>query len=76
MLTCAPGALVKETNIDNLHWEVMKSGMFHFMKVKKLLFLMKKILFLTFLTKCPGELVSMTQRLYMIILFFYKKINV
>jgi len=45
MLTSAPGALVKETNTEILHWEVMKSGMFHFTKVKKLLFLMKNFYF-------------------------------
>jgi len=41
MLTSAPGALVKEINMETLHWEMMKSGMFHFRKVKKLLSLMK-----------------------------------
>jgi len=39
MLTSPPETLVKETKIEILHWGVMKSGMSHFMKVKKLLFL-------------------------------------
>jgi len=39
MLTSVPGALIKETKIEILYWEVMKNGMFHFMNVKKMLFL-------------------------------------
>jgi len=39
MLTSAPEALVKKIKIEILYWKVMKSEMFHFMKVKKLLFL-------------------------------------
>jgi len=41
MLTSALRALVKETNLEVLHWEMIKCGMFHFIKVKKVLFLMK-----------------------------------
>ena len=36
MLTSAHGVLVKETNIEILHWKMIKSEMFHFMKVRKL----------------------------------------
>jgi len=45
MLTSAPGALVKEINMETLHWKMMKSGMFHFRKVKKLLSLINKLYF-------------------------------
>ena len=38
MLTIVPGALVKETNLEVLHWEMMKYEMFHFIKVKSYCF--------------------------------------
>ena len=38
MLTSAPGALVKKTNIEILHQELLKNGMFNFLKVKTMLF--------------------------------------
>ena len=56
MLASAPGTLVKETNMKTLHWKMMKNEMFHFMKVKKLLFL-------TFLTSILGTPVNMTQKM-------------
>jgi len=45
MLTGAPRALVKKINIEILHREMMKSGTFHVIKVKKLLFLMENFYF-------------------------------
>jgi hypothetical protein len=54
------GKLVNETNIEVLYWELMKSGMFHFMKVKKLLFLIEIFYFLASLTSAPGAPVNMT----------------
>jgi len=38
MLTSALSALVKKINIEIMHWKLVKSGIFNFMKVKKLLF--------------------------------------
>lgn len=61
MLTSAPGALVKETNIEILYWEVWKSCIFHFLKVKKFVDFNLSFLLLTFLTISPQALVSMTQ---------------
>jgi len=46
MLTSALRALVKKINIEIMHWKLVKSGMFNFMKVKKLVFLMKIFYFL------------------------------
>jgi uncharacterized membrane protein len=62
MLTSV-ATLDKEINMETLHWEMMKSGMFHFRKVKKLLSLIKKNLFLTFLTSAPGALVNTTLKI-------------
>jgi len=45
MLSSAFEELVKETNIAILHWEVMKSEIFYFMKVKKLLVLIENFYF-------------------------------
>jgi len=41
MLTSALKVLIKNINIEIMHWKLVKSGMFNFMKVKKSLFLMK-----------------------------------
>jgi len=44
--------LVKNINIDIMHWKLVKSEMFNFMKVKKLMFLMKFSIF-DILNYCP-----------------------
>jgi len=45
MLKSALRALVKKAKIEILCWEMMKSGEFNFLKVKKLLFSMQNYYF-------------------------------
>jgi len=45
MLTSALIALVKKINIEIMHWKLMKSEMFNFIKVKKLFLIKKKFYF-------------------------------
>jgi hypothetical protein len=60
MLTSVLKTLVKKINIEIMHWKLVKSVMFNFIKVKNLLFLIKKKLFLTSLTIILKTLVSKT----------------
>lgn len=46
MLTSAHQYWLRKTNIEILHWKVVKSRIFNFMKVKKLFFNEKFLLLL------------------------------
>jgi len=48
--------------MKTLHGKMMKNEMFHFRKVKRLLSLIKKIIFLAFLTSAPEAPVNTTKR--------------
>jgi len=61
--SCIVLRLIMKTNIEIIYWKLMKSGMFNFIKVKNLLFLIKTILFLTSLTISLKVLVNKTLNL-------------
>jgi len=68
-----PLTLVKETNLEILYWEMMKSGMFHFIKSQKVVVFNGKFLFLTLLTRALGAPVNMT--LFVILTCFEFLVN-
>jgi len=62
MITSALRTVVKKINIEIMHWKLVKSWMFNFMKVKIVVF-NENFLFLTSLTIAMRALVSKTHKL-------------